>query len=55
MRLKRLRPGEVAGSRDYAEHLLIKFHMEIQSEHFGQGRDLSIGGNVIQFYPVGGN
>jgi hypothetical protein len=29
MRLKRLQPGEVAGSRDYAERLLIKFHKEI--------------------------
>jgi hypothetical protein len=27
--------------------------MEIQSEHFGQGRDLSIEGNVVQFFPVG--
>jgi hypothetical protein len=31
----------------------MKFHMEIQSEHFGQGRDLSIEGNVVQFFPVG--
>jgi len=53
IRVKRLRPGEVAGSRDYAERLLIKFHREIQSEHFGAGRDLSIEGNVIKFYPVG--
>jgi hypothetical protein len=29
--------------------------MEIQSEHFGQGRDLSIEGNVVQFFPVGAN
>jgi hypothetical protein len=27
--------------------------MEIQSEHFGQGRDLSIEGNVVKFFPVG--
>ena len=53
VRLSRLKPGEVAGSRDYAERLLMKFHMEIQSEHFGQGRDLSIEGNDIKFYPVG--
>jgi hypothetical protein len=32
MRLKRLQPGEVAGSRDYAERLLMKSHKEIQSE-----------------------
>jgi hypothetical protein len=31
----------------------MKFHMEIQSEHFGQGRDLSIEGNVVQFIPFG--
>jgi hypothetical protein len=31
----------------------MKFHMEIQSEHFGQGRDLSIEGNVVKFFPVG--
>jgi CTP-dependent riboflavin kinase len=54
IRLERLRPGEAIGSRDYAERLLMKFHMEIQSEHFGQGRDLSIEGNVIKFFPVGG-
>ncbi|OEU07188.1 hypothetical protein FRACYDRAFT_251490 [Fragilariopsis cylindrus CCMP1102] len=53
VRFSRLQPGEVAGSRDYAERLLMKFHMEIQSEHFGQGRDLSIEGNDIKFYPVG--
>jgi hypothetical protein len=33
----------------------MKFHMEIQSEHFGQGRDLSIEGNVVKFFPVGAN
>jgi hypothetical protein len=54
IRLERLRPGEVAGSRDYAERLLMKFHMEIQSEHFGQGRDLSIEGNAVKFFSVGG-
>jgi hypothetical protein len=31
----------------------MKFHKEIQSEHFGAGRDLSIEGNVIIFFPVG--
>jgi hypothetical protein len=53
IRLKRLLPGEAIGSRDYAEQLLMKFHMEIQSEHFGQGRDLYIEGNVVQFFPIG--
>jgi hypothetical protein len=53
MRLKRMRPEEVAGSRDYAERLLMKFHREIQLEHFGQGRDLSMEGNLVKFFPVG--
>jgi hypothetical protein len=30
----------------------MKFHMEIQSEHFGQGRDLSIEGNVVKFFQL---
>jgi adenine specific DNA methylase Mod len=33
----------------------MKFHLEIQSEHFGQGRDQSIEGNVVKFFPVGAN
>jgi hypothetical protein len=53
IRLEGLRPGKAIGSRDYAERLLMKFHMEIQSEHFCQGRDLSIEGNVVKFFPVG--
>jgi hypothetical protein len=53
IRLERLLPGEATCSRDYAERLPMKFHMEIQSEHFGQGRDLSIEGNVVKFFPVG--
>jgi hypothetical protein len=52
IRLELLRPGEAIGSRDYTERLLMKFHMEIQSEHFGQGRE-SIEGNVVKFFPVG--
>jgi hypothetical protein len=55
IRLERLRPGEAIGSRDYAERLLMKFHLEIQSEHFGAGRDLSIEGNVVKNFPVGAN
>jgi hypothetical protein len=53
IRLERLRPGEAIGSRNFSERLLMEFHMEIQSEHFGQGRDLSIEGNVAKFFPVG--
>ena len=50
VRMSRLLEGEVAGSRDYAERLLLKFHKEIQSEHFGQGRDLSMEGNINTYY-----
>ena len=50
VRKSRVQPGEAAGSRDYAERLLLKFHKEIQSEHFGQGRDLSIEGNLVTYY-----
>ena len=50
VRLQRLQPGEVAGSRDYAERLLLKFHLEIQSEHFGQGKNVSIEGNLVHFF-----
>ena len=53
VRLINLLVGELMSSRDYAERLLLKFHMEIQSEHFGQGRNLSIEGNLIMFYPFG--
>ena len=44
-----MHPGEAAGGRDYAERLLIKFNKEIQNEHFGKGRDLSIEGNLVTF------
>ena len=50
VRLINLLVGEMMSSRDYAERLLMKFHMEIQSEHFGQGRNLSMEGNLIKFY-----
>ena len=50
IRLINLLVGEMMSSRDYAERLLMKFHMEIQSEHFGQGRNLSMEGNLIKFY-----
>jgi hypothetical protein len=55
IRLERLRHGEAIGFRDSVERLLMKFHLEIQSEHFGQGRDLSIEGNVVKFFPDGAN
>ena len=47
--MSRLQPGEAAGNRDYAKRLLVKFNKEIQNEHFGKGRDLSIVGNLVTF------
>ena len=37
--------------RDYAERILAVLTDEIQSEHFGNSRDLSIEGSVAIFYP----
>jgi hypothetical protein len=38
----RKRPGDVNTRRDYAERLLAKFNLEIQSDHFGNDRSLSM-------------
>ena len=35
--------------RDYAEHLSAHFNLEVQSDHFGNGRSLSIEGCNIQY------
>jgi hypothetical protein len=40
--------GWVSTSRDYAERLPFKFNLEIQSEHFGNGRNLSIEGSTVE-------
>jgi hypothetical protein len=40
--------GCVSTSRDYAERLPFKFNLEIQSEHFGNGRSLSIEGSTVE-------
>ena len=40
--------GCVSTSRDYAERLPFKFNLEIQSEHFGKGRSLSIEGSTVE-------
>jgi hypothetical protein len=40
--------GSVKTSRDYAERLPFKFNLEIQSEHFGNGRNLSIEGSTVE-------
>jgi hypothetical protein len=40
----------VKTKRDYAERLLAKFSMKIQSDHFGNERTLSIEGSSVEFY-----
>jgi hypothetical protein len=40
--------GCVSTSRDYAEQLPFKFNLKIQSEHFGNGRNLSIEGSTVE-------
>jgi hypothetical protein len=44
-------PGMVKTKRDYAERLSAKFNMEIQSDHFGNGRSLSIEGSSAELFP----
>jgi hypothetical protein len=43
-------PGWVKTKRDCAERLLATFNMEIQSDHFGNGRSLSIEGSSVKFF-----
>ena len=42
-------PGDILSVRDYAERLSAHFNLEIQSDHFGNGRSLSIEGNNLQY------
>ena len=42
-------PGDVLSVRDYAEHSFAHFNLKIQSDHFGNGRSLSIEGCNIQY------
>ena len=42
-------PGDVLSVRDYAERLSAHFNLEIQSDHFGKGRFLTIEGCNIQY------
>jgi hypothetical protein len=44
------RPGDVNTRRDYAERLSAKFNLEIQSDHFGNGRSLSMEGSSVEFF-----
>ena len=43
-------PGSVKTRRDYAERLSATFDLEIQSEHFGNGRSLSMEGSSVEFH-----
>lgn len=40
--------GSVNTSRDYSERLKFKFNLEVQSEHFGNSRSLSIEGSTVE-------
>ena len=42
-------PGDILSIRDYAERLSSRFHLKIQSDHFGNGWSLSIEGCNIEF------
>ena len=42
-------PGDILYVRDYAERLSAHFNLEIQSDHFGNGRSLSIEGSNLQY------
>ena len=42
--------GDLKTIRDYAERLAAKFNLEIQEEHFGNGRNLSMEGSAILQY-----
>ena len=42
-------PGDILSVRDYAENLSDYFNLEVQSDHFANGRSLSIEGNKLQY------
>ena len=42
-------PGDILSIRDYAERQSTHFNLEVQSDHFGNGRSLSIEGNNLQY------
>ena len=43
-------PGSAKTKRDYAERLLAAFNLEIQAEHFGNGRSLSMEGSSVEIF-----
>ena len=42
-------PGDILSMRDYTKRLSAHFNLEIQPDHFGNGRSLSIEGCNIQY------
>ena len=46
--------NDIMTRRDYAERLLAKFNEEIQSNHFGQGTNLSMEGCFVEFKYIDG-
>ena len=42
-------PVDILSVRDYAERLSAHLNLEVQSDHFGNGRSLSIEGNNLQY------
>ena len=42
-------PGVILSVRDYAERLSAHFNLEVQSDHFGNDRSLSIEGTNLQY------
>ena len=45
-------PGDILSVRDYTERLSTHFNLEVQSDHFGNGRSLSIEGCNIQYIDI---
>ena len=41
------KPGNISSIRDYAKRMSSKFNLEIQSEHFRNGKSISIEGCMI--------
>ena len=42
-------PGDILSGGDYTEHLAAYFNLEMQSDHFGNGRSLSIERCNVQY------
>jgi hypothetical protein len=47
--------GSVKMRRDYAKRLSATFNLEIPSEHFGNGRSLSIEGSTVEIHEILGD